>query len=345
MDQKLAVAPDVKGSPKFTETDLLAGVRKLLDERQYDGAIRYLIEGLPALLQRKLNRKEKLNHLLFLPRLIQAHGKAKHGYPRLLGKANSIERQIADLDLPEGGFLDLGCGAHDPVALASYYYLNGFELTHAIDLQPPRNPLYSALSMYDILANISTFPERYCRTGISPDMIRSRLANFSIEAFERGDFWEGLRPAAHSVRFEACDVAKSSVAPQSLALLVSFAVLEHVDDLPGVCRKLYDSLVPGGLAFHFVDLADHRSYRDSQYHPLSFLTEEDAPANMNRIRAHDQIRVQIETGFDIVKQNRVNADIPDRIRSKLLPRFAAMEERDMSTTKLYMLLRKPGRQV
>jgi hypothetical protein len=123
-------------------------------------------------------------------------------------------------------------------------------------------------------------------------------------------------------------------------------VLEHVDDLPRVCRNLYDSLMPGGLAYHMIDLSDHRAYRgDGQYHPLSFLTEEDAPSNINRIRAHEHIKTQIETGFELLRQARTNVDVPEEIRSRLLPRFAAMDEREMSATRLYVLLRKPPRQI
>ena len=234
------------------------------------------MDDLPHLTtSRAINLQEKINHLLYLPRQIQAGGKGKHGYAKLLSKTAGIEKQIAGLDLPKGGgFLDCGCGTHDPLALAVYYCLNGLDFAYAVDVSPPRNPAYSAFSMYDILANIRSFPRRYCREGVSPTEIITRLEELPIEQFEKGDFSTGLSRSPDHLRYETCGVEKSTVQPESLGLIVSFAVLEHVDDLAGVCRKLYDSLMPGGIAYHFIDLVDHRSYAaDGKYHALSFLTE------------------------------------------------------------------------
>jgi SAM-dependent methyltransferase len=331
----------------FAEPVFVRNFNLLLKAGKLEAAAKYLVDQLESLGKSKLNRKEKLNHLLYMSRLIQRGGHTKHGYNKLLIKARIIERHIARLKpRRDGGFLDLGCGAHDPIALASYYYLNGSDMAYAVDLKPPRNEQYSALSMYDILANIKMFPERYCRAGVDAATLLGRLNRFPVDTFENGDFWGGLEPLADHIRYRTCDIAEAGIEPGSLSLLCSFAVLEHVSDLDGVCRDLYRFLAPGGLAFHFVDLADHRSYRgDGKFHSLSFLTTDAPMPNLNRIRAHDQLRAQREAGFEVISEERGFAPLTDEIRSQLLPRFAAMKDPDVSAIKLSMVLRKPAREV
>ena len=331
----------------FSEEFFLKEFLRLVGAKKPEAAAKFLIEQLPALAKSGINRKEKLNHLLYLPRLIQASGSLKHGYQKVLNKVSGLENQISGLKLPgSGGFLELGCGAHDPTALSTYYYVNGFDVAHAVDMLPPRNPIYSALSMYDLLANMRVFPKRYCRENVLPSSVMSRLSKFPIGMFERGDFAGALKAVAGFIRYENCAIAESSIQDESLSLATSFAVLEHVDDLKGVCEKLYRALKPGGIGFHFIDMADHRSYSgDGKFHPLSFLTEEICPSNMNRLRAHEQLQAQIEAGFEIVKEERVNQVIDSELRSQILPRFLAMDEKDFSTIKMYVVVRKPGRQI
>lgn len=52
-------------------------------------------------------------------------------------------------------------------------------------------------------------------------------------------------------------------------LVISRAVLEHVNDLQGTFRDMYTALRPGGIALHKVDLRSHGLHRES---PLDFLT-------------------------------------------------------------------------
>lgn len=335
------------GATGFSEDLFLKEFMGLVEAKKPEAAAKFLIDQLPALAKSGINRKEKLNHLLYLPRLVQASGRLKHGYQKVLNKVSGLENQIAGLTLPKsGGFLELGCGAHDPIALSTYYYANGFDVAHAVDMLPPRNPTYSALSMYDMLANMKAFPKRYCRENVMPGTVMSRVSKFPIGMFERGNFAGALKAIGGSIRYENCPIAESSIQDESLSLATSFAVLEHVDDLKGVCEKLYRALKPGGLAFHFIDMADHRSYSgDGKFHPLSFLTEEVCPSNMNRLRAHEQLQGQIQAGFEVIKEERVNHPIDARLRSQILPRYLAMDERDFSTTKMYVVVRKPGREI
>jgi len=328
----------------FTEKGFYDYVTQLVNAGRYETAARYFVEMLPELAASKINLKEKFNHLIYLPRLIQAGSGTKHGYHKLLRKAKSVEASIAGLDLPGGGgFVELGCGAHDPVSLASYFFLNGFAPCLAVDLLPPRTETYSALSMYDILANVKMFPGRYARPGTLPKDILLRLREFSASAFERGDFTGGLSRLNGRVRFEAKDIVDCEIEENSISLLVSFAVLEHVSDIESICRYLYRIMKPGGIVFHFVDLADHRAYRgDKAYGPLSFLTEQTVAPNFNRLRAPEITEMHGAAGFEVLRDQRKSVPVSAEIEAKLLPQWKLMPLDEVAVIKQQLTLRKPS---
>lgn len=340
--------PQIPPKPeRFREPDSVDYYLALIAAGKPKRAGAYLLEILPEVAAGGLNHEEKINHLIYLPRLLQRSGATKHGVNKLLRKVRGVENNIAGIDVPKGGaFVDFGCGAHDPVAMSTYYYANGFEKAYAIDLLPPRNELYTALSMYDLVASMRLFPQRYCRPGVEPGEILHRIRVLNAQAFEEGDFRRGMARAADKIRYEPVDIVQSTIEPESVALLVSFAVFEHVSDINAVCSKIYEVLLPGGVAYHFVDMADHRSYRgDGQFGPLSFLTEDVAPPNMNRLRKTEQLAAQAQAGFDIVKAAGVNAELTNELRSGLVERFRNLDDDDVSTIKLHLTVRKPARMV
>jgi SAM-dependent methyltransferase len=328
----------------FTEKVYFQHLQGLLDAGRHDEALRYYVDSLPDLARSKANLKEKFNHLLFPARMIQAGGTTKHGYHKLLRKYRSVLTNLAEVGpLPAGAFVDLGCGAHDPLALACCFFLNGYEPAYAIDLQGPRNEVYSALSMYDVLANVSLFPARWCSPATPAAEFRKRLQLFDLAAFERGDLAGGFARTAGKLSFESCGIVDSSVQAGSVALLASFAVLEHVSDIGKVCAHLFKLLKPGGVAFHFVDLADHRSYRsDGGYTKFSFLTEELPPQSLNRLRAHQVTAAHQDAGFEILKDQRHTAPMSPQERKLLLPQFKAMRTEDLQAVRQQLVVRRPA---
>ena len=213
---------------------------------------------------------------------------------------------------------------------------------YGVDLLPPRTPHYSALSMYEILAHVRMFPGRYTWGGKRPIDIINGLRTINVAAFESGDFAGGLESLGGQVDLLAEDLLRCPIEPGSIALLTSFAVLEHVGDIDAIMRRSFDLMAPGGIAYHFVDLADHRSYRgDGVYGPLSFLTEADAPANMNRLRAPQVTAAALAAGFEIVKDQRSGVELTADLKARLVPPFAAMAPADVAVIKQHIVLRKP----
>lgn len=340
--QQPATAQRTTSTAPYSEKELQNLIFDLVSKKDTDRATKALIDALPGIHQSNINSKEKLNNLLFLARVIQHGGGSKHGHVKLRNKLKTLNNCVGNEPVPAGGFLELGCGAHDPLAMAMFFYLNGLTPVYGVDLLPPRTPQFSALSMYEILAHVKMFPGRYVWGGKRPIDIINNLRTIDIAAFERGDFNAGIESVEGKVNLLAEDLLTCSIAPGSIALLTSFAVFEHVTEIDAVFRRCFELMVPGGIAYHFIDLADHRSYRgDGQFGPLSFLTEEHAPANMNRQRAPQFVAAAARAGFEIVKDQRGAGDLTATLQARLVPPFDTMVPADVAVIKQHLLLRKP----
>ena len=341
-DKVRAAAKAAPAPARFSESDFQAEVRELVRKKQTDKATRALIEALPPMYDSKLNVKEKMNNLLFLARAIQEGGGSKYGHVKLRSKIKTLASFVKDYPLPKGGFIELGCGAHDPISMSVYFYLNGLVPACGVDLLPPRADYFSAVSMYDILANVKMFPGRYVWGGRKPHEVLTELRTVNVAKFERGDFWGGLESLEGKVRLINDDILQCDLDPGSIALLTSFAVLEHVTDIDAIFARCFELMAPGGIAYHFVDLADHRSYRgDGQFGPLSFLTEDVAPANMNRLRAPQVAAAASAAGFELLSDQRVTTEMNAATRAALVSPFDAMSPTDISVIKQHLVLRKP----
>lgn len=326
---------------RYSEAYFTKRVIELCRQAKHEQAALFYLENVSKLMETNLNYKDKLNILMFLPRFIQLGGATKHGYNKLLAKVKQLETALEGCVIPEGNFIDLGCGAHDPLGLATYFYLNGFCQCYGVDLLEPRVPEFSSISMYDILANARNFPARYCFRHTKPGDIVKRIASFKLGLFEKGQYKEALQQLKGQVEARNEDICSADLPLGSFSLIVSFAVLEHVSNIDGVAQRLFELLCPGGYLFHFVDLQDHRCYsKASQFHPLSFLTEETAPANMNRLRAPQILSAHEKAGFEIISEKRTNIDVGE-LRSSIIQRFQYFTDDELGAIKQTLLVRKP----
>lgn len=98
--------------------------------------------------------------------------------------------------------------------------------------------------------------------GLDGELLQRAQAAFSIP----GNIDSGFAP----------DRLRYAVRPNGLSgergtadLIISRAVLEHVNDLPATFKDMSDALAPGGIAIHQVDLKSHGLH---EANPLDFLT-------------------------------------------------------------------------
>lgn len=169
----------------------------------------------------------------------------------------------------------------------------------------------------------------------------------------------------------------ADIASNSVDIVFSQSVLEHVSDPLAVLQKNFDVLKPGAFAFHAVDLTEH----GSSFEPLRFLKEhhdeyvERTGGPENRVRYSEFIDMIRQVGFEIhstklyTKQNEhlpngsvdiakhmesgfrlsesyssLDAVVPwvdDAYKSQFSAPYSSMDNRDLSVLYFDVICRKP----
>lgn len=133
-------------------------------------------------------------------------------------------------------------------------------------------------------------------------------------------------------------------------LVISRAVLEHVNDLPASFRDMYAALKPGGVAIHLVDLKSHGLHRNN---PLDFLNWPgwlwslmySAKGVPNRLRVDAYRQAVAQTGFELLEIKPTLVAAPEDIRNvrpHLAEAFKNLSDEDLSCLGFWLACRKPA---
>lgn len=133
-------------------------------------------------------------------------------------------------------------------------------------------------------------------------------------------------------------------------LVISRAVLEHVNDLPATFRDMYAALKPGGIAIHQVDLKSHGLHRENQ---LDFLDWPDWLWSMmysekgvpNRLRVNAYRDAVAQCGFellDLTPTLLASHEEIHAVRPSLARRFRDLSDEDLSWLGFWLVCRKPA---
>lgn len=132
-------------------------------------------------------------------------------------------------------------------------------------------------------------------------------------------------------------------------LVISRAVLEHVNDLPATFRDMHAALKPGGMAIHLVDLKSHGLHRNN---PLDFLCWPawlwslmySAKGVPNRLRVNAYREAVAQSGLEVIALTptvRASPDDVRAIRPELAAPFRKLPEDDLSWLGFWLVCRKP----
>lgn len=136
----------------------------------------------------------------------------------------------------------------------------------------------------------------------------------------------------------------SVIRSESVDMIFSQAVLEHVEDLAGTYKALYRWLKSGGFMSHQIDLASHGlsgkwNGHWAYSHLVWKLIRGSRPWLINR-EPYSTHRSLIEkNGFEIVHEIKA-AEASEIARSRLARRFRNMSDDDFKTRTAYILARK-----
>jgi SAM-dependent methyltransferase len=128
-------------------------------------------------------------------------------------------------------------------------------------------------------------------------------------------------------------------------MVVSQAVMEHVDDLPGSYQAMFRWLKPGGFASHQIDFKCHNTARLWNGHwayPdwLWTCVKGRRPYLINRVPHSLHISMMGQSGFEIVL-DRTTENSAGIGSSKLVQEFCGMSDQDLITSGAFVQARKP----
>jgi hypothetical protein len=180
--------------------------------------------------------------------------------------------------------------------------------------------------------------------ALLPDEVsRDRLRACFVE---RGQFGSGLAPGPISYAVTPSGlIGRKGVAD----LVISRAVLEHVDDLPATLRDMTGVLVPGGVAVHKVDLKSHGLHRRNR---LDFLTWPEQLWTLmfsgkgapNRLRIDTYRREAPAAGLTVESLAACEQARPEevaQIRPHLAAPFRHLSDEDLSCLSFWIVCRRP----
>ena len=267
--------------------------------------------------------------------------KWRYGPKRTEKVINSIFQELSPYTTLQGkAYLDLGCGVTNPYGLSTIMYLNGAASTIALDIIDT-DKIRAAEALYDLLTDCMLDAKKYCINCTVA--FKERIKNFYLKALREGNLNQGIRntPLQHVIT----DINSPGIPSDSIDIITSRAVLEHFLNFPLATQKLYEIMAPNGIAFHHIDLVDHRSYsKPERYHYWSFLAEgakyKDRSVNMLR---YSEIKKHIkEAGFEILKfHGRKEYKMPPGFSQHIKGRFAQMSEDELNITGIDCVLKKP----
>jgi SAM-dependent methyltransferase len=251
-----------------------------------------------------------------------------------LGRFTSIQQKI---------YFDLGCGREHPFGTSAVMFLNGCDGCLGIDLDPLDIQRVSE-ALFDLLVDCLIRPERWHWGQNSRDDFLKRLGLFDLAALQTGDLATGMKLVP--MHFQLADISTCTLAGSGrIGLMSSRAVLEHVMDFAAGLARMMDMLAPGGVAYHSVDLTDHRWYGDPvTYHHWSHLAEAEdwTGGSVNRLRACEITEHFQAAGFEVLWFSPNRKPMPPGFRRQMRGRFAAMPEEELEIIDAGWVVRKPA---
>ena len=134
------------------------------------------------------------------------------------------------------------------------------------------------------------------------------------------------------------------VQTESVDLVFSQAVLEHVDDVDGTYAALFRWLKPGGVMSHAIDFRCHGLTRDWYGHWTLpswtwRLVRGRRPYLINRLPASAHAEKLERAGFEVLLKLPLVA--PAATREELAVDFRALTDDDLHTASVFLIARKP----
>jgi hypothetical protein len=254
--------------------------------------------------------------------------------------------QIADIRAvrPIGGTAVLEVGSGWQPFIPTLFSLAGAERVYLTDLRRLLQPASFRTAMDSLILH---------RKMIIDSL---RISDQSFDQAVTVKPGDSLADGFRRLRLEylaPCDCQKLALPDQSVDIVISRAVLEHIPPpvIQGIFYESYRLLRPGGLSCHYVDNSDHWQHGDNSISRVNFLrfpnsffrwTYLNGLNYQNRLRHSEYVEMLRKPGFEILRQDKV-VDTGALEALKTLPldaQFRRFSNEDLASLTSYLLARK-----
>jgi SAM-dependent methyltransferase len=270
-----------------------------------------------------------------------------------------IKAHEAGFTVPPRSFAELGPGDSLGVGLAAV--LSGVDVYYAADVKPyaelSRNLsiLDELLVLFDKRADIpgaDEFPGcrpilrdyRFPDAILPADRLRTALAPTRLDQIRAILRQERRHANGIQIRYAAPWDDPRIIPAGTVDLILSQAVLEHVEDVPLAYEAMARWLRPGGYMSHTIDFRSHGiTHRWNGHWALSDriwrLVKGSRTYLINREPCAEHLRQIERLGMRVVGQERVEG--PALPAGEIAPRFSDISELDLRTQGVFVQVIKP----
>ncbi|MFK7741473.1 MAG: methyltransferase domain-containing protein [Planctomycetota bacterium] len=249
--------------------------------------------------------------------------------------------------------VEVGCGVTNPWGLSTLFLALGAKKCHAFDLFPVEDAPRAACAIAELIRHLLSDPAQVLGSSAwAPWDLAKNLSGFDVAKLNRGD------PSGvdrKRLRYAVAPGKSLPLKDGKADVVVSTAVLEHVEDVEEVVAELARVTRSGGFNVHGIDATDHRRYHDKTIDQLDYLTivtdephffvglpnQPSVGAWMNRKRPAEYRAILAKHGFDILDvQVWSRANVTRERRAQFVEPYRSMAIEELEVTGARVLLRK-----
>jgi hypothetical protein len=260
-----------------------------------------------------------------------------HRWVRIFGEA--MEAVAEDLR-PRPGFdaVSLGAGRQNPLAFALLLHQAGARRVWIVEPELAADDLPPGAwwGLQEMALRLLVGDVR------SPHLVRPTAAIGSfvdLRGLFFGDPARALRPEAACVVGAYAEDAK--IPDESVGLVTSRSVLEHVTETERCFDALAAMVAPGGVMYHSIDLSAHDDGDPFAFYYTDAGAGPRRTDDLNGLRLCDYLRAFSARGFESRVVDRTQLGEYDLGRRPLLPRYRGYAEEDLRCRRAVILSRKP----